>query len=93
MRLLFLNREVEVNLAHPCGTLRFSDDPSRGVLDRECRAHDAANLYVADSSFMPTSTGVNPSLTIAANALRVAAAIARRLRSQPEAARGQARVS
>jgi choline dehydrogenase-like flavoprotein len=33
------------------------------------------NLYVVDGSFMPTSSGVNPSLTIAANALRVGTAM------------------
>ncbi|HBT00061.1 MAG TPA: hypothetical protein DEB47_09395, partial [Citreicella sp.] len=38
----------------------------------QCRAHGLRNLWVADASFMPTSMGVNPSLTIAANALRVA---------------------
>lgn len=75
-RILFLNHRPEPNLAHACGTLRFSDDPARGVLDRDCRAHELDNLYVADASFMPTSTGVNPSLTIAANALRVAGIIA-----------------
>lgn len=80
MRTLFLNWDVELNLAHPSGTLRFSDDPRKGVLDRDCRAHGIGNLYVADSSFMPTSTGVNPSLTITANALRVADTLARRLR-------------
>lgn len=75
-RLLFLNHSPGINTAHACGTLRFSDDPARGVLNRDCRAHELDNLWVADGSFMPTSTGVNPSLTIAANALRVAARIA-----------------
>ena len=32
------------------------------------RAHDLDNLYVVDASFLPTSGGLNPSLTIAANA-------------------------
>ena len=50
---------------------RLSADPTTSVLDRDCRVHGLDNLYVADSSFMPTSNGVNPSLTIAANALRV----------------------
>lgn len=75
-RLLFLNVKPELNLAHPCGTLRFGEDPRASVLDPFCRAHGVSNLYVADSSFMPTSNGVNPSLTIAANALRVADRIA-----------------
>ncbi len=76
LRLVYLNREPDLNLGHPCGTLRFGSDPARAVLDRDCRAHGLANLWVADAAFMPTSTGVNPSLTIAANALRVAEAIA-----------------
>ncbi|WP_134726294.1 GMC oxidoreductase [Paracoccus luteus] len=84
IRSLFLSLQPELNLAHPCGTLRFSDDPRRGVLDRDCKAHGVDNLFVADSSFMPTSTGVNPSLTIAANALRVADVIVRRLGQQAE---------
>jgi choline dehydrogenase-like flavoprotein len=49
------------------------------VLDRDCRTHDLKNLYVVDASFMPRSGAINPSLTIAANALRVAPQIAARL--------------
>lgn len=86
LRHMMLSQGVELNLAHPCGTLRFSDDPRRGVLDRDCRAHGLANLHVADSSFMPTSTGVNPSLTIVANALRVADALLRDRRAGAAAA-------
>lgn len=81
VRSLWLNHAPELNIAHPCGTLRFSDDPARGVLDRDCKAHDLDNLYVADASFMPSSTGVNPGLTIVANALRVADAMTRRLQA------------
>jgi len=47
-----------------------------GVLDPDCRFWALPNLYVVDGSFMPTSGGVNPSLTITANALRVAGRIA-----------------
>jgi choline dehydrogenase-like flavoprotein len=71
-RRLFLNRQPDLNYGHPCGTLRFGDDPTKSVLNADCRAHDLSNLWVTDASFMPTSMGVNPSLTIAANALRVA---------------------
>ena len=77
-RSLFLTRAPELNFGHPCGTLRFGDDPKTSVLDAGCRAHGIDNLHVADASFMPSSMGVNPGLTIAANALRVADAIARR---------------
>ena len=62
---------IETN-SHQCGTLRFGDDPSTSVLDPFCRSHDIPNLYVVDSSFFPSSTAVNPALTIAAQALRVA---------------------
>jgi choline dehydrogenase-like flavoprotein len=61
------------NLGHICGTCRFGTDPKTSVLDPQNRAHGVDNLYVVDSSFFPSSTGLNPSLTIAANALRVAA--------------------
>jgi len=70
-RKLFLSMQPELNFGHPCGTLRFGNDPETSVLDINCKAHDLSNLWVVDSSFMPTSFGVNPSLTIAANALRV----------------------
>ncbi len=63
------------NFGHPCGTCRFGDDPATSVLDATCRVHGMSNLYVVDASFMPTSAATNPSLTVAANALRVAAAI------------------
>jgi len=76
IRSIYLNHAPELNITHPCGTLRFSEDPAKGVLDPSCRAHDLDNLYVVDASFMPTSTGVNPGLTIVANALRVADIIA-----------------
>jgi choline dehydrogenase-like flavoprotein len=59
-------------LAHACGTCRFGRDPADSVLDPDNRAHGLANLYVVDASFFPSSAGTNPSLTIAANALRVA---------------------
>jgi choline dehydrogenase-like flavoprotein len=61
------------NLGHVCGTCRFGTDPKTSVLDPQNRAHELDNLYVVDTSFFPSSAGLNPSLTVAANALRVAA--------------------
>jgi choline dehydrogenase-like flavoprotein len=49
------------------------------VLDVDCRAHDVDTLYVADSSFFPSSNATNPTLTTIANALPVADTIATRL--------------
>ena len=60
------------NTTHQCGTLCFGHDPRVSVLDPFCRAHDVENLFVVDASFFPSSAAVNPALTIAAQALRVA---------------------
>ena len=57
---------------HQCGTCRMGTDPAASVLDTHCKAHDLDNLYVVDASFFPSSGATNPTLTIAANALRVA---------------------
>lgn len=66
-------------VSHQNGTLRFGTDPAASVLDVNCRAHDLDNLYVVDSSFFPSSSAVNPSLTIMANALRVGEVLLERL--------------
>ncbi len=58
--------------SHQCGTIRFGRNPANSALDVFCRAHDHPNLFVVDASFLPTSAAVNPALTIAAMALRVA---------------------
>jgi choline dehydrogenase-like flavoprotein len=76
-RLASLAPTLTMNYGHPSGTCRFGDDPATSVLDRNCKAHGVANLFVVDSSFMPRSGAVNPSLTIAANAMRVAPEIVR----------------
>lgn len=60
------------HVAHQCGTLRFGRDPEHAVVDPDCRMFGRPNLFVVDGSVLPTSMGVGPSLTIVANALRVA---------------------
>jgi choline dehydrogenase-like flavoprotein len=67
-----------LNSSHACGTCRFGDDPRTSVLDRDNRIHDLDNAYVLDASFFPSSSGINPSLTIVANSLRVSTLIAKR---------------
>ncbi|MEA2472668.1 MAG: hypothetical protein QOE06_583 [Thermoleophilaceae bacterium] len=57
---------------HRIGTTRMSDDPARGVVDRDCRVHGVDGLYVAGSSVFPTGGFANPTLTIVALALRLA---------------------
>ncbi len=58
-------------MSHQNGTLRFGTDPGTSVLDLYCKAHDVQNLYAVDASFFVSCGAFNPSLTIAANALRV----------------------
>ena len=70
--------KVTGNCSHQHSTLRMGNDPSSAVLNKDCRAHEVDNLYAVDGSPFPTSTGVNPTLTIMANAWRVADSIAAR---------------
>ncbi len=55
----------------PMGGCRMGKDPSRSVVDANCRAHAVPNLYVTDGSVFPSSGGVPPTYTIMANAFRV----------------------
>lgn len=76
-----MTESIWLNYGHPCGTCSAGTDPTTSVVDKNCKVHEIDNLYIADSSIMPTSGATNPSLTIAANALRVADAIDNRIRS------------
>ena len=72
-RKLYLGQDIPLaGTAHQAGTARFGTDPSTSVLDTDCKAHELDNLYLADASFFPSIGAVNPTLTIIANALRVA---------------------
>ncbi|MEO0734983.1 MAG: GMC family oxidoreductase, partial [Bacteroidota bacterium] len=57
---------------HQAGTAQFGTDPKRSVLNPNCKAWDLDNLYVVDASFQPSQGATNPTLTIIANAIRVA---------------------
>jgi len=76
-----ISGRVNINFGHSCGTCRFGDDPKTSVLNRDNRTHDISNLWICDASFFPSSGGTNPSLTIAANAIRVAEKISKALDS------------
>lgn len=60
------------NNNHIGGTALMGNDPKTSVVDRDCRSHDHANLYIAGGAVMPTVGSVNTTLTIAALALRLA---------------------
>lgn len=79
-RSLYLGKNIPLaGTAHQAGTCRFGTDPATSVLNLDCRAHEVDNLYIADASFFPSIGAVNPTLTIIANALRVADIIRERL--------------
>ena len=59
-------------VGHQNGTCRMGNDPATSVLDPHCKTHDLDNLYVVDASCFVSASAVNPSLTIIANAIRVA---------------------
>lgn len=63
---------VIIDMAHSMGGTRMSVDPETGVVDPDCKVHGVENLFVAGSSVFPTSSHVNPTLTIAALSIRLA---------------------
>lgn len=58
---------------HHLGTTRMGTDRRASVVDADCRVHGVDNLYVAGGAVFPTSSQANPTLTIVALALRLAA--------------------
>ena len=79
-RGLYLGKDIPPSgTSHQAGTMRFGTDPASSVLDLDCKAHELDNLYVVDASFFPSIGAVNPTLTIIANAMRVADRIKERL--------------
>jgi choline dehydrogenase-like flavoprotein len=57
---------------HLLGTAKMGTDPATSVVDGWGKSHDVPNLYIFDGSIWPTSSGMNPTATIAALALRCA---------------------
>lgn len=72
----FLKRLGAPNLGHPMGTCRMGSDPATSVTAPDGSVWGHKGLYVVDASVFPSSLGINPALTVAANAMRVAEAIA-----------------
>lgn len=58
---------------HHLGTARMGTDPRASVIDADCRVHGIDNLYIAGGAVFPTSSQANPTLTVVALALRLAA--------------------
>jgi choline dehydrogenase-like flavoprotein len=69
---------------HIMGTCRMGNDPKSSVVDAESRTHDHKNLFIVGSSVFPTVGSPNPTLTLAALALRAARDIAKQLGAAPK---------
>jgi choline dehydrogenase-like flavoprotein len=65
---------------HECGTARMGDNPKTSVVDRNCRVHHVANLFVSDGAVFPTQSCYEPTLTIMAIAARAGEHIAESFR-------------
>jgi choline dehydrogenase-like flavoprotein len=72
-RAAYFSQRLPVSgTGHQNGTIRFGTNPATSALNLNCQSHEVDNLFVVDGSFFPSSSAVNPTLTIIANAIRVA---------------------
>ncbi len=71
--------ELHVSAYHPMGTARMGAHPGDSVVDPWGQVWDVPGLWVLDASILPSSTHVNPQITIMAMAARGAARLADRL--------------
>ncbi len=86
-RFAYMKNDIPVaGVAHQAGTCRFGTDRAVSVLDRDCKAHELDNLYVVDTSVVPSIGAVNPALTAMANSLRVGDHLLERMGSRATAA-------
>jgi choline dehydrogenase-like flavoprotein len=77
-RMLELTETRGAYCAHPLGGARMADSKDLGVVDHLCEVFDNEGLFCIDSSSIPSSLGVNPSLTISAVSERAAEGIVKR---------------
>jgi choline dehydrogenase-like flavoprotein len=65
---------------HECGTARMGNDPKKSVVDRNCKVHDAGNVFVTDGAVFVTQGCYEPTLTIMAISARAGEHIAHAFR-------------
>lgn len=75
LKVRFPTAVGQPNYGHPMGTCRMGSTPDHSVVDARGQVWDCPGLYVADASVFPSSLGINPALTVAAHAIRVAEAL------------------
>jgi choline dehydrogenase-like flavoprotein len=68
--------DLKVSAYHPMGTCRMGADPGSSVVGPRGETHDVPGLWVLDASTMPSSTVVNPQVTVMAMAARGARQLA-----------------
>jgi choline dehydrogenase-like flavoprotein len=66
--------------SHEVGTVRMGSNPKTSVLNSYCQAHEIKNLFVVDAGCFTTFPEKNPTLTIAAIAVRSARYLAEQRR-------------
>ncbi|HEV7621389.1 MAG TPA: GMC oxidoreductase, partial [Flavisolibacter sp.] len=76
------NNSIFSGAGHIMGTLRMGDEAGKSVVNANCLSHDHNNLYIIGSGLFPTSATANPTLTIAALALRLAEEISKRIKEK-----------
>lgn len=70
---------IDQDASHHMGTTRMGTDPAVSVVDQHLRVHDCSNLYMAGASVFPTSGCANPTFTIVALSIRLAAHLRERV--------------
>jgi choline dehydrogenase-like flavoprotein len=70
--------ERQFGSAHHVGSCRMGDSPARGAVDADGELFGHPGIFVTDGAAIPAAPGVNPSLTILANAERIAARLCAR---------------
>lgn len=58
--------DISLGTGHPQGGNAIARDPGQGVVDPDFRVHGMENLHVCDASVFPSSTTVNPQMTVMA---------------------------
>jgi choline dehydrogenase-like flavoprotein len=75
-------QRIQITSGHPMGGCALGGEPRRDVVDSRGRSWDVEGLYVADSSILPTSLGVNPCYTVYALGRYIAHTIVEEIRAK-----------
>ncbi|MEL6715442.1 MAG: GMC family oxidoreductase, partial [Planctomycetota bacterium] len=78
---------ITQDASHHLGTTRMGDDPRTSVCDADGRVHGSDNVFCAGGSLFPTSGCANPTFTVVALSIRIAARLREELSRHEEPAR------